>query len=946
MELVRGLKVTDYCDQNSLTTAARLELFTHVCDAVQHAHQKGIAHRDIKPSNILVSTTPDGRPLPKVIDFGIAKATTNQRLTDKTLFTEFEMLIGTPAYMSPEQAALTSVEVDTRTDIYSLGVLLYELLTGTTPFDTRELLKADLDEVRRVIRNEEPVRPSTRLSTMVASQLTSLSRYRQVDPPKLIREVRGDLDWIVMKALEKDPCRRYATANGLAADVKRYAAGDPISARPPSRIYRFQKLLLRNKLLFGGIAVLAGLLVTSLVLVSTSLARERRARLDSDNDKRKAQQVTRFLEDMLQGVGPSVALGRDTTMLREILDKTAAGVDSELTNQPAVEAELKSLMGRLYLRLGEYSRAEQMDRAATAIQRTLAGPESLELAASLNELSMALLAEGSLSDAEDAAGKALGIRRRRLGENHPDVAASLNNLGSVYRQKGRLKEAKAATQEALAIRQRLYGTDNLDVADSLRSLGIILGDEGSWADAESKMRQVLAIRRKLLPSEHPWIASALTDVAWAAGGAGNLDEAESLEREALTMRQKILSPEHPDIAKSLYLIGDRLRQRGNLNDACPILTATLSVQRKLLGEDSPATLDTMHSLALALAAQHKLDESERMSRQALALWRKREESDTPRALYTLSTLAETLQAQSKWAEAEQAYREVLSGWRKRGELESPSILSQVESLSRVLVMQKRFSDAETLLDEALTPAAIKQPSSANLLIARAGIEARHARWHEAAADAALSLDLNPAGIERYSFLAALLARTHNRPSYEQFCNKILTTYSTTTNMFDADQVAKACLFLPSSQLDLRLVSRLADTAVTLGARDQGAMPLFCVCKALSEYRLARYAEAADWARKSLSLPRADAHAHAHAVLAMAEWQLGHQVGAQESLAKGEALAPADLPPSLAKEPDDSWVKWLFARVSLDEASELIKPGRPTDDQSTRTPAGLKSPQEP
>ena len=208
-----------------------------------------------------------------------------------------------------------------------------------------------------------------------------------------------------MKAMEKDPCHRYATANGLAADIKRYAAGDPISARPPSKIYRFQKLLLRNRLLFGGISLLAALLVTSLVLVSASLARERRARLESENDKQKAQQVTRFLENMLQGVGPSVALGRDTTMLREILDKTAAGVETELTNQPAVEAELKSLMGGLYLRLGEYSRAEQMHRAATAIYRTGAGPESLELAGSLNELSVALLAEGSLSDAEEQRAK-------------------------------------------------------------------------------------------------------------------------------------------------------------------------------------------------------------------------------------------------------------------------------------------------------------------------------------------------------------------------------------------------------------------------------------------------------------------------------------------------------------------------------------------------------------
>jgi serine/threonine protein kinase len=234
MELIEGLKISDYCDQHSLSLCQRLELFVQVCDAIQHAHQKGVIHRDIKPSNVLVTGGQDGKPTPKVIDFGIAKATAGQQLTDKTIFTACEMLIGTPAYMSPEQAALASTEVDTRTDIYSLGVLLYELLTGRTPFDTRELLKAGLDEVRRVVREEEPARPSTRLTTMTAADLANFSKHHAAEAPKLIREMRGELDWIVMKALEKDRARRYATANGLAMDIERYLSGEAILARPPS----------------------------------------------------------------------------------------------------------------------------------------------------------------------------------------------------------------------------------------------------------------------------------------------------------------------------------------------------------------------------------------------------------------------------------------------------------------------------------------------------------------------------------------------------------------------------------------------------------------------------------------------------------------------------------------------------------------------------------------
>jgi len=298
MELVDGIKITDYCDRHSLPMDARLQLFVQVCDAIQHAHQKGIVHRDIKPSNVLVATRPDGKPAPKVIDFGIAKATAGQQLTDKTISTACEMLIGTPAYMSPEQAALAGKEVDTRTDIYSLGVLLYELLTGTTPFDARELLRAGFDEVRRVVREEEPVFPSTRLRTMKSADLTEVCQNRHAEPSALIRRVRGDLDWIVTMALEKDQTRRYKTANGLALDVHRFLTDETVSARPPSKLYKFQKLVLRNKLLFIAIGTVAALLVTGVIVLSAALAREREARLQAVKDKQRAEQVVNLVEQL------------------------------------------------------------------------------------------------------------------------------------------------------------------------------------------------------------------------------------------------------------------------------------------------------------------------------------------------------------------------------------------------------------------------------------------------------------------------------------------------------------------------------------------------------------------------------------------------------------------------------------------------------------------------
>src|SRR5437667_9179430 len=276
MELVRGIKISEFCDEKSVPTAARLKLFTQVCQAIQHAHQKGVIHRDIKPSNILV-TVNDGVPVPKIIDFGIAKATAGP-LTDKTFFTPFEQFIGTPAYMSPEQAEMTSLDIDTRTDIYSLGVLLYELLTGRTPFDPSELLQSGLDEMRRTIREKEADRPSTRLSTMAEGELTTVAKHRHTEAPRLIHLVRGDLDWIVMKCLEKDRTRRYETANGLASDIQRHLNNEPVVARPPSTVYRFQKLVRRNKLAFAGASAVAVALVLGIVASTWQAIRATRFR--------------------------------------------------------------------------------------------------------------------------------------------------------------------------------------------------------------------------------------------------------------------------------------------------------------------------------------------------------------------------------------------------------------------------------------------------------------------------------------------------------------------------------------------------------------------------------------------------------------------------------------------------------------------------------------------
>lgn len=901
MELIRGSKITDYCDQHSLTTVERLKLFIEVCQAVQHAHQKGIIHRDIKPSNILVTTTLEGAALPVVIDFGIAKATTNQRLTDKTVFTAFEMLIGTPAYMSPEQAESTGYDMDTRTDIYSLGVLLYELLTGSTPFDTESLLKAGIDQIRRVIREQEPARPSTRLSKMTAADLTSVAQRRRAEPPVLIRAICGDLDWIVMKALEKDRTRRYETANGLALDVQRYLADEPILARPPSQIYKLKKTVLRNKFLFGGTGVIALLLVISLIIVSRSLAHERQARRLADAALRQAEvdkaiaqtaavksrQVTQFLENMLQGVGPSVALGQDTKMLRGILDRTAANIGPELTNQPAVEAELRSLIGRLYWEIGNYIQAENMQRAALALDQKLFGDRSPETATAWNDLGLALCKEDNLAAAETAHEQALALRRQLFGEENADVATSLNDLATVVRHQGRRTEAEALTRQALGIRQKLFGTNSLEAAATLHNLSVELGDEGKQAEAEVVARQLLAMRRGLLGNEDPLIAEALVDVAWAARVNGKPEEAKSVGEQALAMQRKTLGDEAPIVTHSLDFLGQLLASDGKREEAHAVLKAALSIQCKLLGADHPASLSTLRNLGLLL------------------------------------------ESEGDFAEAETAHREALALWHQHGETETPQVLAETASLVQACMAQKKFDAAEKILDEVLTPALVLKPASADLLTLRFELMGRHGRWSAAAADAARLVQLQPAEHYHYHRLAGLLAKTGDLVAYQTLCRNILVLFGNASDEYVTERMANDCLLLPDSGVDLSRVKQLADRAVAASSNNVYASSYCQGCKALVEYRLGHFSDAVQWSERALKNPVVDvnAQAKASAVAAMAQWQLGQQDAARDLLTKGNILAP-DIS-SMQDDPDlgGTWVAWLFARISLDEAAGLIHPER-------------------
>ncbi len=686
MELVRGIPITEYCDQNNLPPIQRLGLFIDVCHAIQHAHQKGVIHRDIKPSNILV-TLHDGVPVPKVIDFGIAKATQGD-LTDKTVYTQLQQFIGTPAYMSPEQAEMSGLDVDTRSDIYSLGVLLYELLTGTTPFDAKELAKAGIDEMRRRIRETEPMRPSNRLSGMTGADSTSTAKSRGMEVRRLVMLLRGDLDWVVMKCLEKDRTRRYETANGLAQDIERHLNNEPITARPPSTVYRFQKAVRRNKLAFGAAAAILLVLMLGITIsiwqavrATRAQAREAEQRQIAETNEKKAldaragealarvvaeaqaarsAQVAQAMKDMLADVRPNVFKGMDTKLLRAILSQTADRLSTSLKGQPDVEADLRQTLGKVYADLDDPPGATAMFAEALRLRKETLGDESLAVAEAMDDYANALDIQNKHTEALAMAHAGLTMRRKLLGEDNLAVADSLQTLGAILRRAGgrtpsEVTEADTALREALALRRKLPGARPTDLADTLTSLGLLLWEyEDKLDEAIECQREALDLRRKALGDDDPSVASSLDHLGEVLRSAGKLAEAESVGRQALAMHTKFLDPD------------DR---RVNLSHT---------------------------ALGGTLLAEGKLPEAETQFRVSTEHWMKRPNWQMDaNSGYAINGLGQTFEQEGKWPDAEALYRQVLASLKEVLPINDPFVKRTLASLNRVLVAQGRPAEASS-----------------------------------------------------------------------------------------------------------------------------------------------------------------------------------------------------------------------------------------------------------
>ena len=709
MELVRGVPITKYCDDNNLPTVDRLKLFAQVCYAVQHAHQKGIIHRDIKPSNILV-TLHDGLPVPKVIDFGIAKATQG-RLTDSTMFTAFEQFIGTPAYMSPEQAELSGLDIDTRADIYSLGVLLYELLTGRTPFDPQEMLKVGLDEMRRHIREVEPMRPSTQLSALEKATLTTTALHRRTDALKLIKLIDGDLDWIVMRCLEKDRTRRYETANGLALDLQRHLDNEPIAARPPSAAYRFQKMVRRNRFVFAGGAVVAFGLIVGAAVATWQAVRAIRAEQAARVELRKSEEVAQFLTSIWGGVGPAVLRGRDTGLFKEFLDQAAQRLRQELADQPEVQSWLYGSLGLEYQAVREFASAEAMMRQRLAILRKLHGNDHPDVIDALGTLAYLLQEAGDLAGAEAVDREALVIAQRSEGPAHDQLAELLDSVAGVQDLRGDFSGAVATRRELVAARRLLNGADDLTVATALESLAKAEAAAGDPAAGEVSGQKALGIRRKQLRlqrqqagNDHVAIAASLESLASSETANGEYAAAENSRREALAIRREQLGPEHPLVAQSLVSSAEAPRDHGAYPEAEGLLRGALAIRRR---EPASASRDsdlrqTAGALVEILLKHGNIPEAEALARESLAAAKKDPRTHDSALGVARVHLVNVFKQQGNLAAAEAEIREHLALLERHQNKESVEYALWLGGgLATVMAKRGDLTQAEVLCGEAI-----------------------------------------------------------------------------------------------------------------------------------------------------------------------------------------------------------------------------------------------------
>jgi tetratricopeptide (TPR) repeat protein len=737
MDLVKGIPITEYCDAHRLDLPGRLALFRQVCSAVQHAHQKGIIHRDLKPSNILVEAH-DDKPVPKVIDFGLAKATSGMRLADQSLFTAFGSVAGTPLYMAPEQARFNALDIDTRADIYALGVILYELLTGSTPIARESVRQAAIDEMLRVIREVEPPTPSSRISTSEA--LPTLAANRHVEPARLSRLIRGDLDWIVMKALAKERERRYASAVGLADDLERYLHHEPVSAGPPTAAYRLRKFVRRNRVQVAAAALV--LLALALGVVGTTLGliearrqeriavHEAKAREEArlaeaaqrhiaNEERQRAEkrlaQVTKMNEilgSIFQDLNPANAAkdGKPlSAVLGERLDRATAEIEGEAIGDPLAVARMQMILGRSQVGLGYPQKAIALFTRARATYTAALGPDHPDTVASMNNLACSYADAGKTDRALRLFEETLALRKATLGPDHPDTLMSMNNLAGSYAAAGQNEQALKLYEDTLALRKAKLGTDHPHTLTSMRDLANSLAAAGQTERALKLREEALALQKAKLGPDHPETPVSMMNLAISYADAGQTDRAMKLFEETLALQKTKLGADHPYTLASMGNLASSYADSGQNDRALKLYEETVALANVKLGPDHPYLAAFLAGQAQCLANSGQIDRAAAIVDQAIASRRKTQGDGHPDTFQSRMNRANLDLARGRLDAALAADRAILDECRTRLGADNRLTIAAGLALARVReALGDR--DAAAALFQAALESAQKQPA--------------------------------------------------------------------------------------------------------------------------------------------------------------------------------------------------------------------------------------------
>ncbi|MGA9145290.1 MAG: serine/threonine-protein kinase [Candidatus Acidiferrales bacterium] len=685
MEYVAGLPITEYCDQKKLSIRERIDLFIEVCEGVQHAHRKAIIHRDLKPANILVVEV-NGRPMPRIIDFGLAKAVSG-KIEGETFFTQAGGFMGTPGYMSPEQSDPGVQDVDTRTDVYSLGVVLYVLLAGCEPFDASAWKKLPLHEALRRLREEDVATPSTKLSA--AQETCSVAAAaRGVEPKQLVSQLRGDLDWITIKAVEKDQARRYGSVAEFAADLRHYLNNEPVLARPASAGYRLQKYVRRHRLGVASAALIAALLISFGAIQAVQLRRITR-------ERDRASHVTDFMTSMFKVSDPSEARGNSITA-REILDRASKEIDSGLAKDPELQAQMMDAMGQVYRNLGLYSSAHHLFERSADIWTHTAGPEDPHTLAAVHNLALTLGGEGRYPEAEKLEAHNLEVYRRVLGPERAETIRSMSGLAVTIENEGRYPEAEKLAREALALSERTAGVENPDTLRIMNTVGDVLGRQSRFAEAEPFHNKVLEIRRRDLGPEHPDTLYTMHSLANDFRGERKYAEAEKLDRETLETRSRVLGPEHQATLGSMRDLARDYSRQGKFQEAEKMDRQALAITRRALGPEHPETASLLINLTDILTREGQYAEAEQMGSEAIEIDRRALGPEHAFTLAAMNNLTLALAREGKFSEAEPLARSTLEAYRHAMGPNHPDTLGSMDTLVYCLYLEHRYADAEKM----------------------------------------------------------------------------------------------------------------------------------------------------------------------------------------------------------------------------------------------------------